>query len=172
MYHQVMKVSLNNNLQVIDQRTGQPRTGVTETTPAMGSVPDPDQLLKQFQAGGGQPLAAPTTQQTMQAGNFLPPSTTAGPNGSKVTTTAWAAPIPQQSGGPVMPTIQPPPTFPTQPMMPQMPGALPPATSPPTSGSQPYVWPPPGGVNPPPPVGPIGELRSDGMLQPVVIPRQ
>ncbi len=169
MYHQVMKVSLNNNLQVIDQRTGQLRTGTADVSPVMGSVPDPDQLLKQFQAGGGQPLAAPATQPTMTAGNYLPPTTTAGPNGSRVTTTAWTAPPP---GGPVMPTIQPPAAFSSQPLMPPALGNLPPtATSPPTSGSQPFVWPPPGGVNPPP-VGPIGELRPDGMLQPVVIPRQ
>jgi len=132
MYHQVMKVSLNENLVVIDQKTGMPRGGSVAAAPAMGSVPDPDQLMKQFQPGE-RPTAAPASitglPPVRQAEYLLPPT---------------------QSGGPLMPTL--------------------PTAVPPPAGSGVQVWPPPTGT-PSPPVGPIGELHSDGQLRPVVIQR-
>lgn len=85
MYHQVMKVSLNENLVVIDQKTGMPRGGSVAAAPAMGSVPDPDQLLKQLQPGG-RPTAAPLEI------TGLPP----------VQQAAYSPP-PSQLGGPMMP---------------------------------------------------------------------
>jgi len=162
---------------IFDQKTGLPTNGPNPNIPTAMGVPDPDQLLKQFAAGGGWPVAVPTaggmtTPPIQQAGSFMPTTTTVGPNGSKVTSGAWALPAPGQPIQPGMPTIQPPAAFGPQPGLPPTPGNLPPTRpGPPGSGSQPFVWPPPGGVTLPP-VGPVGELRPDGVLQPVVIPRQ
>jgi len=151
MYHQVMKVSLNENLVVIDQKTGMPRGESVAAAPTMGSVPDPDLLMKQFQAGGrptASPLEVTGLPPVHQAGYVPPP---AGLNGTRVTPQPWVAPSPppSQLGGPIMPT-------------------LPTAATPSGGGVQ--VWPPPSGTVPPP-VGPIGELQPDGMLRPVVIQR-
>lgn len=161
MYHQVMKVSLNENLVVIDQKTGMPK-GATVAAPAMGSVPDPDMLRAQVQAGG-QPTGMPELPPVHQTG-YVPPTTTAGPSGSGVTSQAWAAPTPTT---PPMPS---PPTPPTGgPIMPVIPPAVTPSGTPP-AGNGVQVWPPPSGAALPP-VGPIGELQPDGMLRPVVIKR-
>ncbi len=169
LFHQVMKVSVDRGgpPAVIDKATGRPLYAAPTESGITRGVPSPNDFLM----SGGSSMGGSTTPPIQQAGNFVPPTTTAGPNGSRVTSAAWARPAPGQPIQPAMPTIRPS-AFGPQPGLPTMPGNLPPTLpSPPGSGSQPFVWPPPGGVTPPP-VGPVGELRPDGALQPVVIQRQ
>lgn len=160
LFHPESRFPVNPGTPILfDQKTGQPMNGPNPNIPTAAGVPDPNGALKQFLAGGMPPTGAPGgavgTPPVQQAGGFTPPMTTPSGNGSRVTSGAWAAPVPPVS-------------VPTAPAMPTI---LPPGPLPALPGGGVPAWPPATGPVPPP-VGPIGELRPDGGLQSVVIPRQ
>lgn len=185
LYHPAIKMTVGAGpLQVIDQRTGQ---SVGTANPAAGGlgngVPDPDHLRNQIlasgkpgatpPAGSGATVPAgamfpqapaglpPASQPLMPAGGVIPPTTTVGPDGRRITTSAWVGP-PPTSTPPLMPatsppTIQPPPGLGSQPLMP----AVVPPTAP-GGSSDPLVWPPPGGVPPQPAAGNVSGSATSG----------